>query len=108
VKSDNVFDVKNEGVRKENVVKSGVLSSNISSFSKFSNGKGEKGKNRGRIRNGHREIGNLWTKVREGTVRTRIPRFLGYYTVRGNNNFLEKLELTTPWLICSFLLSVNS
>jgi hypothetical protein len=27
---------------------------------------------------------------------TRIPRFLGYYTVRGNNNFLEKLELTTP------------
>ncbi len=69
MKSDNVFDVKNEGVRKENVVKSGVLSCNISSFSKFSNGKGEKGKNRGRIRNGHREIGNLWTKVREGTVR---------------------------------------
>jgi hypothetical protein len=27
---------------------------------------------------------------------TRIPRFLGYYTVRGNKNFLEKLELTTP------------
>jgi hypothetical protein len=44
------------------VVKSGVLSCNISSFSKFSNfsiGKGEKGKKRGRIRNGHREIGNL-------------------------------------------------
>jgi hypothetical protein len=69
VKSDNVFDVKNEGVGKENVVKSGVLSCNISSFSKFSNGKGEKGKKRGRIRNGNREIGNLWTKVREGTVR---------------------------------------
>jgi hypothetical protein len=30
---------------------------------------------------------------------TRIPRFLGYYTVRGNSNFLEKLELTTPRLI---------
>ncbi len=62
MKSDNVFDVKNEGVRKENVVKCGVLSFNISSFSKFSNfsiGKGEKGKKRGRIRNGHREIGNL-------------------------------------------------
>jgi hypothetical protein len=47
MKSDNVFDVKNEGVRKEKVVKSGVLSCNISSFSKFSNfsiGKGEKGK----------------------------------------------------------------
>jgi hypothetical protein len=28
--------------------------------------KGEKGI---RIRNGHRKIGNLWTKVREGTVR---------------------------------------
>ena len=27
---------------------------------------------------------------------TRIPRFFGYFTVRGNNNFLEKLELTTP------------
>jgi hypothetical protein len=27
---------------------------------------------------------------------TRIPRFWGYYTVRGNKNFLEKLELTTP------------
>jgi hypothetical protein len=26
----------------------------------------EKGK---KVRNGHREIGNLWTKVREGTVR---------------------------------------
>jgi hypothetical protein len=44
MKSDNVFDVKNEGVRKEKVVKSGVLSCNISSFSNFSNGKGEKGK----------------------------------------------------------------
>ena len=57
--------------------------------------KGEKGI---RIRNGHREIGNLWTKVREGTVRkfSRIPRFFGYFTVRGNNNFLDKLELTTP------------
>jgi hypothetical protein len=72
VKSDNVFDVKNEGVRKENVVKSEVVSCNISSFSKFSNfsnGKGEKSKDWGRIRNGQREIGNLWTKVREGTVR---------------------------------------
>ncbi len=73
MKSDNVFDVKKGGVRRENVVKSGVLSCNISSFSKFSNfsnGKGEKGKKWGRIRNGHREIGNLWTKVREGiTVR---------------------------------------
>jgi hypothetical protein len=29
---------------------------------------------------------------------TRIPRFFGYFTVRGNNNFLEKLELTTPRL----------
>ncbi len=27
---------------------------------------------------------------------TRIPRFFGYFTVRGNSNFLEKLELTTP------------
>jgi hypothetical protein len=27
---------------------------------------------------------------------TRIPRCFGYFTVRGNNNFLEKLELTTP------------
>ena len=26
----------------------------------------------------------------------RIPRFLGNFTVRGNSNFLEKLELTTP------------
>jgi hypothetical protein len=54
VKSDNVFDVKNEGVRKENVVKSGVLSCNISGFSKFSNfsnEKGEKGKDWDRIRN---------------------------------------------------------
>jgi hypothetical protein len=51
------------------VVKSGVLSCNISSFPNFSNGKGEKGKNRDRMRNGHREIGNLWTKVREGKVR---------------------------------------
>jgi hypothetical protein len=25
---------------------------------------------------------------------TRIPRFFGYYTVRGNNNFLEKLWIT--------------
>jgi hypothetical protein len=29
---------------------------------------------------------------------TRIPRFFGYFTVRDNNNFLEKLELTTPRL----------
>jgi hypothetical protein len=27
---------------------------------------------------------------------TRIPSFFGYFTLRGNNNFLEKLELTTP------------
>jgi hypothetical protein len=26
---------------------------------------------------------------------TRIPRFFGYFTVRGNNHFLEKLDLTT-------------
>jgi hypothetical protein len=30
---------------------------------------------------------------------TRIPRCFGYFTVRGNNTFLEKLELTTPRLI---------
>jgi hypothetical protein len=31
-------------------------------------------------------------------ILARIPRFFGYFTVRGNNNFLEELELTTPWL----------
>jgi hypothetical protein len=29
----------------------------------------------------------------------RIPRFFGYFTVRGKNNFLEQLGLTTPRLI---------
>jgi hypothetical protein len=96
VKSDNVFDVKNEGVRKENVVKSGVLSCNISSFSKFSNfsnGKGEKGKDWGRIRNGHREIGDFWTKVREGTVQKFNKNTALFWLLHcGYNNFLEKLE----------------
>ena len=39
---------------------------------------------------------------------TRIPRFFGYFTVRGNNNFLEKLELTTPWQLLFMFLFIIS